>query len=87
MKIAVNTGNKSFNLENVDKLKEQIKKQRAILSTYIENSEFGDNTIFTGFNRPKGGERKQTKLLGLKLTDDMYSFKRRGDKEEDRLNF
>ena len=87
MKIAVNTTANTFNLENVDKLKEQIKKHREILSTYIENSEFGDNTIFTGFNRPKGGKRQQTKLLGLKLADDMYTFKRRGDKEEKTLNF
>lgn len=87
MKIAVNTDKNTFNIENIDGLKTQIKTQREILSRYIENSNFGDYTIYKGFNRPKGTERKQTKLLGLKLTEDTYSFKRAGDKDTKTLNF
>ncbi len=87
MNIAVNTTANTFNIENIDALKAQIKKHREVMSTYIENSEFGDYTIFTGFNRPKGGKWKQTKLLGLELIEDTYTFKRRGDKEKEKINF
>lgn len=47
MKITVNTTNNSFKIENIDELKKQILAQREILKAYIENSEFGDYTIFT----------------------------------------
>ncbi|MEI7919875.1 MAG: hypothetical protein WCH65_07055 [bacterium] len=85
--IEINKEKTSFAIKNIDALKEQIKTQRQILSSYIENSEFGDNTIFSGFNRANGGKRQQTKLLGLHLTEDMYTFKRRGDKGKETLNF
>ncbi len=85
MTIAIDTSKNTFALQNIDELKNQIKKQREVLTSYIWNSEFGDNTIFTGFNRPKGTDRKQTKLLGLKLIDDNYSFKR--GTTEDKINF
>lgn len=87
MKITVDTDKNTFKIENIDLLKKQIIAQREVLKTYISNSEFGDNTIFEGFNRAKGGEWKQTKLLWLKLIDDMYTFKRWGDKKEEKLNF
>lgn len=38
--IAINKENTSFAIKNIDALKTQIKTQRQILSTYIENSEF-----------------------------------------------
>ncbi|MEI7564046.1 MAG: hypothetical protein WCJ39_10935 [bacterium] len=63
MKITVDTEKNTFKIENIDLLKKQIIAQREVLKTYISNSEFGDNTIFEGFNRAKGGEWKQTKLL------------------------
>jgi len=87
LNIKVNLGNNTFDIENINKLKEQIKTQREILSTYIENSEFGDYTIFKGFNREKWGKRKQTKLLWLDLADNMYTFKRGGEKGKETINF
>lgn len=86
MNVSIDETNNTFNIENVDALKEQIKKHREILSKYIENSEFGDYTIFTGFNRPKGGRWIQTKRLWLELVEDMYSFKR-WERDEDVMNF
>lgn len=87
LKINIDKENNTFDLENIDKLKEQIKTQRKILSTYIENSEFGDYTIFKGFNREKWGKRTQTKLLWLELVDNMYTFKRGGEKGKETINF
>lgn len=87
LNIKVDLENNTFDIENIDKLKEQIKIQREILSTYIENSEFGDYTIFKGFNREKWGKRKQTKLLWLDLADNMYTFKRGGEKGKETINF
>ncbi len=77
LKLTIDTNKNIFSFDNISELKERIKQQREILKTYIQNSEFGDNTIFIGFNKNNGIDRTQTKLLGLKLADDMYTFKRR----------
>ncbi len=89
MKVAVDTDKNTFTLENIDDLKKKIKDHREVLKTYIWNAVFGDYTKYKGFNIPLGGERKQTKLLGLKLIDDIYTFKRAGeeDKEKKSINF
>ncbi len=84
--IEIDSDKNTFTITNVDNLKEKIKKHRDILSTYIENSEFGDNTIFTGFNREKGGKRKQSKLLWLEIINDMYTFKRKWEKTTETIN-
>lgn len=86
MNIGVNTTNNTFKLNNIDALKTKIEKHRKELKTYISNTEVGSNKIYTWFNKI-GSEWKQTKLLWLKLVDDMYTFKRKWDKEEETINF
>ncbi len=73
--ISIDTKNNTFTLKNIDTLKSKIQQHRNIISTYITNSEFGDYTIFTGFNKT-WPIRKQTKLIGLNIIDDTYTLQR-----------
>ena len=44
--IEIDTKNNSFELKNIDILKNKILEHRKLLSEFIGNSEFGDYTIF-----------------------------------------
>lgn len=85
--IEIDTKNNSFELKNIDILKNKILEHRKLLSEFIGNSEFGDYTIFEWFNRERWTKRTKTRLLWLELVDDMYTFKRWTKKEKDTINF